>query len=62
MVVTAALKVQRLVEALPSFREFSAFIKTSLGSGNQQRTHFLGRFPVVLVLVSKTTSLRGLKL
>lgn len=49
MVVTAALKVQRLVEALPSIREFSAYIKMFLEFGNQQRTHFPGRFPVVLV-------------
>lgn len=45
----SALKVQRLVETLPDIREFSALIKTSLGSGNQHRTHFPGRFPLVLV-------------
>lgn len=61
MVVTAALKVQRLAEALPSSKEFSAFVKISLGSGNQQRARFSGRFPVVLALVRKATSLRGLK-
>lgn len=62
MVVIAPLKVQMLVEALPSIREFSVFIKAFFGSENQQRTYFPWRFPVALVLVIKTTYLCGLKL
>lgn len=54
--MAAALRGQRLLAALPSIRELSAFIeKTSCGSGNTQGDNLPGRLPVAPLLVGKTT-------